>query len=765
MKNKEELSKETAELRRRAEEIAQAHADGSSKNPEDLTPEEIQNILDELRVHQVELKLQNEELRRVQDALEISRSRYFDLYDLAPVGYMTLSEEGIILETNLTAANLLGFSREELVDQPLSRFILKEDQDIYYQYKNTLNKTSKQQRCELRFTTQDGTILWISLISSVEVDPDGARYYHMGLNDITERVQAEEALRASEEKYRSLFNQSTEGVYFHDLKGRILDVNEMACAQSGYSKEALLRLTVFDIQPSDNQLNLPKEEIIQMWHEWSPGQRHVIEAEHQRKDGSVYPVEISTGVVRHEGENALLAIVSDITERVQRDAALSESEERLNLAMAVKNEGIWDWDLTTNQADFDDRYYTMAGYQPGEFAKNLEAFKKRVHPEDIDDVMDTAEQYISGQRSEFHVEFRFKHKNGSWIWIEGKGKIFEYTEDGQPKRFIGTHTDITERKEMEKSLSESEEKFRTLVDQAPLALFLHDIDGQIVDTNRMTLERYGYTGDEVLRLNASDIDVNYVKREEKGAFWNKLNTQRQILFEARHKRKDGTIFPVNISLSAIRLKDQKFILALAEDITERVQAEAALVESEEKFRSLFETMSEGVVYQDAEGKITSANPAAERLLGLSLEQMQGKTSLDPRWKALDQDGNELPGEKHAAMIALRTGEKVENYLQGIYIPERDEYVWILVNAVPQFKAGSDAPYQVYATFTDITERKRAEDDLRQLKDRLQDEVAQKTRELQERVENLERFYDATIEREFRMKELRDEIARLKGERG
>jgi PAS domain S-box-containing protein len=301
-------------------------------------------------------------------------------------------------------------------------------------------------------------------------DADGLLNCRVVMSDITERVQAQDALRASEEKYRSLFNQSTEGVYFHDLNGCILEVNEMACAQSGYSKEALLRLTVFDIQPSESQSNLSKEEIIQIWHEWSPGQRHVIEAEHQRKDGSVYPVEISTGVVRHEGENALLAIVSDITERVQRDAALREREERLNLAMAVKNEGIWDWDLTTNQVDFDDRYYTMAGYHPGEFANSLEAFKKRVHPEDVHNVMDTAEKYLSGQRSEFHVEFRFKHKNDSWIWIEGKGKIFEYGEDGQPTRFIGTHTDITERKRAEDDLRQLKDDLQAEVAQKTLEL-------------------------------------------------------------------------------------------------------------------------------------------------------------------------------------------------------------------------------------------------------------------------------------------------------
>src|SRR5580658_6142786 len=119
-------------LRRRAEAIALENA---AHAPEDLQP---QHALHELRVHQIELEMQNEELRRAQEELEISRERYFDLYDLAPVGYFTLSEHGIILEANLTGAKLLGIARGALVKQPLSRFILPEDQDIHFRHRKAL---------------------------------------------------------------------------------------------------------------------------------------------------------------------------------------------------------------------------------------------------------------------------------------------------------------------------------------------------------------------------------------------------------------------------------------------------------------------------------------------------------------------------------------------------------------------------------------------------------------------------------------------------
>jgi PAS domain S-box-containing protein len=134
--------------------------------------------------------------------------------------------------------------------------------------------------------------------------------------------------------------------------------------------------------------------------------------------------------------------------------------------------------------------------------------------------------------------------------------------------------------------------------------------------------------------------------------------------------------------------------------------------NEEKHRSLFETMAQGVVYQDAEGHLLSANPAAERILGLSLDQMQDRTSTDPRWKAIHEDGADFPGETHPCMVALRTGKLVHHVVMGIFNPKTDAHTWISVDAIPQFMPGQETPFQVYTIFEDITERREAETELR-----------------------------------------------------
>jgi PAS domain S-box-containing protein len=161
------------------------------ENLEVLSPEAARRALHELRVHQIELEMQNEELRRAEEELEISRARYFDLYDLAPVGYITLSEQGLILEANLTAAKLLGVARGALAKQPFSRFVLPEDQDIYYLRRKALLETGAPQAWELRVLKKGAAPFWVRMEATTAQDTDGASVCRAAMSDITESKRAE----------------------------------------------------------------------------------------------------------------------------------------------------------------------------------------------------------------------------------------------------------------------------------------------------------------------------------------------------------------------------------------------------------------------------------------------------------------------------------------------------------------------------------------------------------------------------------------------
>src|SRR5208337_122339 len=196
-----------SELRRRAEEmLLKRHGE-----PGKISSVDVQRVVHDLLVHQIELEMQNDELRRTQQDLEVSREKYFDLYDLAPVGYVTLNEKGIILETNLTAVVLLGRERSDLVKQPLSRFIFGEDQDIYYLHTNRLFETRQHKECEVRMLKGDVTQFWARLevvvIRGNNVEPTS----RTTISDITKNKMAEEALKkAHDELERRVLERTME---------------------------------------------------------------------------------------------------------------------------------------------------------------------------------------------------------------------------------------------------------------------------------------------------------------------------------------------------------------------------------------------------------------------------------------------------------------------------------------------------------------------------------------------------------------------------
>ncbi|MFH0709738.1 MAG: EAL domain-containing protein [Pseudomonadota bacterium] len=174
-------------LRLQAERIARENMDESRENLEKMLPEEIGRILHELRVHQIELEMQNEELRQTQIELDAQRERYFDLYDLAPVGYCTLSETGLILEANLTAAVLFGISRSKLVGRLMSEFVHKEDQNNYYLYRKKFFKSDEKFSFELRLLREENPPFWAHLVTTVTKNSDDISVVRLVMSDITEK--------------------------------------------------------------------------------------------------------------------------------------------------------------------------------------------------------------------------------------------------------------------------------------------------------------------------------------------------------------------------------------------------------------------------------------------------------------------------------------------------------------------------------------------------------------------------------------------------
>ncbi|MDR4987478.1 MAG: PAS domain S-box protein [Bacteroidales bacterium] len=653
------------------------------------------------------------------------------------------------------------------------------------------------------------------------------------LGYLVERKLEADSIEEIKERHRTTFNSIGDGVITTDKEGRITNMNPAAESYCGWTIEDAVNKPLSEVFRIVNAKT--RKTVVDPVKQVMKSKKVVGLANHTvliSKSGKEYQIADTAAPIKNrDGEiTGVVLVFSDVTREYSMREKLRQSEERLNYAMMVKNEGMWDWNIITHTVFFDDRYYTMAGYEPNEFPQTFEGWAERVHPDDLDAAQAALKAYQGGASEKYDLEFRFLKKDGEWMWIQTKGKIIERDAKGKPARMIGTHTDITERKLAETALLRTQKT----VDKSPLSVFWISPGGKFIYVNETAAKKLEYSREELLSMHVWDVDPNYPREKRKEVFKQYRETG-ELSFESAHRRSDGKMLPVKINSYYLAFEGQEMEIAEVEDITERKKheeqlllqteildqigdhvsvtdlngkiiyankaecnsigltkdqiigksieifgedkaqgstqqeilettlktgawrgevinydkegnlsrildcrttlltdsnnnpkgligvssdiaerkrAEEALRKSEEQHRRLFETMSQGVIYQAADGTIISVNPAAERMLGLSWDQMRGKTSMDPRWKMITEDGEKVPGSDHPAMITFKTGEKVGPVTRGIYIPEKDEYVWLSITATPLFRPGEEKPFQSYAVFDDITYKKHHEDELK-----------------------------------------------------
>lgn len=258
-------------------------------------------------------------------------------------------------------------------------------------------------------------------------------------------MDAQQFIEQSEDIFKVLTEESTQGISVADLDGNYIYVNPAFCQMMGYSEQELLQLTVFDMKA-------PKQDHSSFEQTKNSKEKQAVQVNLQRKDGSIFPSEVIGKKINYKGQQCVLGTVQDISDRVVTHQALIESEYRYHSAMQVANDGVWDWNIKTGIVRFDERYYTMAGYEKDDFAFTLEEWQKRVHPDDFHITNKAMQQYIEGQANSYDVEFRFLRKDETYMWIRARGKIIERDEQSNPKRFIGTHSDISVQKQHEEKI-------------------------------------------------------------------------------------------------------------------------------------------------------------------------------------------------------------------------------------------------------------------------------------------------------------------------
>lgn len=308
------------------------------------------------------------------------------------------------------------------------------------------------------------------------------------------------------------------------------------------------------------------------------------------------------------------------------------------------------------------------------------------------------------------VSNEFSHGDFSKrLQIEGKDEFsklayaFNSMADHIKDIVLGLEQTIYERTEhlriTNETLYESEQRFKILHDASFGGLAIHD-HGLILDCNQGLCDITGFTLDELINMDG----LKLIAPDYRDVVMENIKSGYEKPYEVLGIKKNGEIYPLKLEARNLPYNGKQVRVVEFRDISEIKKQESEKKLSEEKYHLLFETMIQGVVYQNSEGFITSCNPRAEEILGLSLDQMQGKTSMDPRWKMIDEDGKAISGEDHPAMIALKNKKMFGPTIRGVYIPELDVYKWLSITAIPLFVEGEENPHQVYATFEDITEQ-------------------------------------------------------------
>ena len=413
-----------------------------------------EKIIHELQVHQIELEMQNEELRKAQLALEESRERYADLYDFAPVGYFTINQEALIKEVNLTGATLLGVVRQELTNSRFRRFVAPADFDLWDRHFLSVFQQDERQSCDLRLKRSDGSTFYAGL-QSIRVEISRGEFeVHTTVTDITERKRVEEILQESEERYRDLVETSRDLICTHDLDGNLLSVNEAPVRALGYSREFLMQVKMRDLLTPEQHDRF---------------EAYLKKIKEEGRASGVLRLQTATGETRYWEYNNTLrtegvaapivrGMAHDVTERRQAEKTLRKSEENYRSIFENAVEGIFQSTpegrfLTVNPA-----MARMYGY--GSSEEMIEAItdigeQLFVNPEQRKEYIRTLEE--KGEVKGYELQVR--RKDGTLFWISNNGRA-KRDSTGKTLYYDGLSEDITQRLESDKRLKENMKSLR-----------------------------------------------------------------------------------------------------------------------------------------------------------------------------------------------------------------------------------------------------------------------------------------------------------------
>jgi PAS domain S-box-containing protein len=587
-----------------------------------------------------------------------------------------------IVEVNDRAVETYGYTRQEMLGMPLAALMPPGDLPSY---QSRLRKIQQKGKivAEGIHQRKDGSTFPVE-VSGRTIKIEDKTYLQEIVRDITER-------KAREQEYQAIIHAAIDGFWQADMQGHFLDVNEAYCQLTGYSLDEILNMSITDIEAIEKPGETAKRirKIKEVGYDR-------FETRHRRKDGEIVDVEISVNYLPIDG-GRMFVFIRDITERMDMEESLRLSEQNFRdsienspLGIRIANED--GKTLYTNRALLD-----IYGYSSIE---ELEAVprKQRYIPESYDEHRERTKKRRQGEFVPTNYEISIVRKDGDVRHLAAsRGEVLWDDE----KQFQVVYQDITERKQAEEKLRESEEKYQALFELGLEAVFLIDNQtSRILEVNAAASDMYGYSREELLAMRNTDLSAEPEDTKKVTTSTPKGSVIVPLRF---HRRKDGSVFPVEISGRFFTWKEHSVHVAAIRDITERKQAEEALQESEEKYRSLVERANEGIcIIQD--GIVEYLNPRLAEMWSGTVKEFIGT----PFIKHLHPDNL----RKITGLYKRRVAGKDVTPIYEITLIRKDgSKLDVEVNAGVISYKGKPADLVV---IRDITERKMAEEERKQL---------------------------------------------------